>query len=227
MNASAGRGSRAAIRRAADALAQAAAWMLPRAQRRWAAAMISEVASIERDSEALRWSAGCLLAACAARGRAFHLLDSAGVRWGLIVVATLRAVDVSLPTLLTAAYRLQSGMATVLGALTPGNDATRLVPLMEAIPLWLHVLLVIGACCYLSAVACTVRQHPISAVLVMLGVVSEQLAALAARPIIAETGVVVVAEPSLLASFILPIVLPLLLAAAAASGSGRTQAHAR
>lgn len=222
MTTSADRRHPATLRRTADALARAAAWLLPESQQRWATAMIHEVASIERDREALRWSAGCLYAASLARGRTLHLLDTAGVRWGLVLVATLRALDVSLPTVLTAAYTMRLGMTSDLGRLTPGDDVTRLIPLMEAIPIWLHALIAIGACCYLSAVVLTFRRQPIAAVLLLLGVAAEQLASLAARPIIADVGVVAVPHPSLIATFVLPIVLPLFFAAAAASGSRRT-----
>jgi hypothetical protein len=215
----------ATIRRSANALARAAAWLLPDSQQRWATAMIHEVASIERDREALRWSAGCLYAACLARTRSFYLLDIAAIRWGLVLIATFRALDVSLPTTLTAAYTMRRGMACGLGELTPGGNVRRLIPLVEAIPIWLHALILIGACCYLSAVVSTCRRQPIAAVFLLLGVASEQLASLAARPIIAEVGVVAMPHSSLIATLILPIVLPLLFAAAAASGSRRTLMH--
>ncbi len=211
----------ATIRRSADALARAAAWLLPDSQQRWATAMIHEVASIERDHEAFRWSVGCLYAACVARGRALYLLDIAVVRWGLVLLATFRALDVSLPTTLTAAYTMRLGLTSGLGQLTPGDDVTRLIPLLEAIPIWLHMLIVVGAFCYLSAVVSTFRRQPTAAGSLLLGVAIEQLASFAARPIVAEVGVVAAPHPSLTATSILPIVLPLLFAAAASSGSRR------
>ena len=187
--------------------------------------MIHEVASIGRDREALRWSAGCLYAACLARGRSFYLLDIAVVRWGLVLVATFRALDVSLPTMLTAAYTMRLGITSALGQLTPGDNVTRLIPLMEAIPIWLHAMIVVGGCCYLSAVLATFRRQPIACGSLLLGVTVEQLASHAAQPIVADVGVVAAPHPSLLATLILPIVLPLLFAAAAASGSRRALMH--
>src|SRR5690606_34343717 len=209
MTRSAGGKQPAALRRTADTLARAAGRLLPHSHQRWAAAMINEVAAIDSDREALRWSAGCLYAACLARGRALHLLDTAAIRWGLVIVAALRALDVSLPTLLTAAYRMQLAIASELGRLTPGDDVMRLVPLMEAIPLWLHAALVAGACCYVLAAVSALRRQPMAAALLLLGVILEQVASLAARPIIAEVGVAAVPNPSRLATIVLPLVLPL------------------
>jgi hypothetical protein len=112
-------------------------------------------------------------------------------------------------------------MAEGLGRMTPGDDYRRLVPLMEGIPLWAHVLAVAAGACYSLAIVCLVRRRRAASVALMLGVAIEVMGTVMVRPIIEEIGVRAVAQPSLLAAVILPLVLPLLLALAAWSGSRR------
>jgi hypothetical protein len=56
-----------------------------------------------------------------------------------------------------------------------------------------------------------------------MAILAEQLASLAARPILSSVGVVV-EHPSVLAAVLLPIVLPILFAMAAWSGTRATSA---
>lgn len=73
-----------------------------------------------------------------------------------------RAFDVMLPSMLTAAYRLHGAVLTEsLGRMTPGDDYHRLVPLLNAIPAWLHAMLVSAGACYLVTALCllVVARH--------------------------------------------------------------------
>jgi hypothetical protein len=127
------------------------------------------------------------------------------------VVIALKALDDLFATALTLAYRADAlGMAERLGRLTPGDDYRRLIPLMEAVPAWLHGLWVLAGILYLLAVAGAVlgRRGAHFCVLAALGV--EVIAMLAGRPVLAETGVVVNPNPSVFAAVIFPYVLPLL-----------------
>jgi hypothetical protein len=182
--------------------------------------MHNEVAYLADDSEALRWSLGCVQAALVARVRALYLLDVPAVQAIIVLIAACGAFSASFPTLLTIAYRLQAlGAAEGLGGLTAGDDYRRLIPLMEAVPAWLHVMMVAAGACYLAAMACVVRRRRAAAFLLVLAVGIERTADLLGRPIAEAVGVVAVPNPSVLAAVILPVVLPLLTALAAWSGS--------
>ena len=208
----------------ADRLLRGAARVMPYDLRRWAAAMRSEFACLTDDREALSWAAGCLHAAHMARLRTLYLLDFAVVRAISVLLIALRAFDVMFPTILTLAYRLGTSTTTAsLGRTTPGDDYQRLVPLMEAIPAWLHLVAVGAGGCYLAALWFVLTRRRIAGLALLLGVGAELATALLVRPIVAETGVRAVAQPSVISTVLLPIVLPLLLAAAAWSGSRRNQ----
>lgn len=209
------------MRRIAFAVVRAAAQMLPASQQRWAMAMVNETAHLRADGEALRWALGCLYAAGAVRIRSLYLLDVALIRIAATVLATLRMVDVALPTALTLAYTTRESLASALGQLTPGDDYRRLVPLIEALPMWLHAMLAAAALCYALAGVSTLRRRSTAAGLWLLGVVLEQGASFAARPVLAQVGIVVVPHPSIAAALVLPVIMPLLFATVALSGPPR------
>jgi len=212
---------RSCLRRLADGLVGAAAHAVPASHQHWAIAMVNETAYVTSDVAALRWSFGCFLAACALRLRSLHLLDFVAVRVAVALLAAFRAVDVGLPTLLALAYGGRSAALDTIGGLTPGDDYRRLVPLIEAIPLWLHLMLAMGMICYALAVVSTLRQRSAAASFLLAGVVTEQASSILARPILAHVGIVVAPDASALAVVWLPIVIPLLFAVAAWSGSRR------
>lgn len=209
-------------RRLAGAVMSYAARVMPSDQREWAEAMRNELPSVADDGEALQWAIGCLSAAHVARLRGLHLLDVAAVRVVGVIVAAFRAFDVLLPTVLTAAYRMGAFGATEgLGRMTPGDDYRRLIPLMEAIPTWMHAASVAcGACYLIAAVGLLGRRRP-AYIALLLGVGVELVLTLFGRSIVADVGVAAVPDPSFLAAVLLPFVLPLLLAFAAWSGSQR------
>jgi hypothetical protein len=193
---------------------------MPRAERRWADAMQNEMAYVADDADAARWAIGCVCAAYVARLRALHLLDVALVRYGGALLAAFLAFDALFATALTLAYRQGAfGTAEQLGGLTAGDDYQRLIPLMEGIPVWAHVLAVAGGACYLAAVGCLLRRHRAAQIALLLGVGIHIVGGALVRPIVAEIGVAAVPDPSFLATVLLPIVSPLLLAVAARSGS--------
>ena len=206
-------------RRIAHALVRFAAHLMPSSQRRWATAMVHETAHVEGCSEALRWAAGCVFAAGAERVRSLYLLDSAPVRVAAALLASFRVLDVGMPTLLTLAYRFRAAAASNVGRLTPGDDYRRLVPLIDAIPVWLHVIVVMAVVLYVAAGVATWRRRTVAAGFWCLAIVAEQWASVAATPILANVGVVVVQHPSVMAAVLLPIVMPILSAVAAWSGS--------
>ncbi len=203
----------------AHALVRGAAVVLPASHQRWAAAMLHETAYVGTDAEAVRWAAGCLYAACVQRARSLYLLDSAAIRITATLLAGFRVLDVGMPTLLTLAHRAGGAGAASLGGLTPGDDYVRLVPLMDALPIWLHGLVVSAVVMYALAAAATWGRRSMAAAFWCMAIVAEQSASFAARPILADVGVVVVQHPSVLAAVLLPIVMPVLFALASWSGS--------
>jgi hypothetical protein len=159
------------------------------------------------------------------RARSLYLLDNAAVRLTATSLAGFRVLDAGMPTLLTLAYRTRTAAASSVGRLTPGDDYRRLLRLIEAIPVWLHAIVVMAVILYAAAGVATWRRRPVAAMFWASAIVAEQWASLAARPILAEVGVVVVQHPSVMAAVLLPIVMPVLSALAAWSGSRPVRAQ--
>jgi hypothetical protein len=128
----------------------------------------------------------------------------------------LLALNDFFATALTIAYRSGAlGVAERLGRLTPGDDFRRLIPLMDAVPVWLHALWVLAGISYLlAAVICLVRRRGAAPLLVIMAVGLGAIAELAGRPVIAAAGVVVNPHPSVIAAVVLPYLMPLGLALA-------------
>ena len=67
------------------------------------------------------------------------LLHTRTARIVLVLPVFFLAAREFLAPVLTLAYRLQgTGLAKLLGAVTPGDDYHRFIPLMNAIPFWLQ-----------------------------------------------------------------------------------------
>jgi hypothetical protein len=206
-------------RRLADVLVRHAARVLPASLGHWGQAMQNEFAYVP-DGEALHWAAGCAAAAHATRLRRLHLLDSVIARSAGAVLMLFCAFDAAFPTMMTLAYRAGSRAVTSgLGRLTPGDDYQRLVPLMTAIPGWLHALAIAAAACHLLALVHLLRRRRSAHVPLLLGVALQLATRVLVQPFRTAAGVVVVENPSFLSSILLPIILPLTLACAAWSGS--------
>lgn len=209
-------------RRLSRALMRHVASVMPASQRHWADAMRNELSAMADDRAALRWAIGCIAAACIARMRGLYLLDVAAVRVVGVFLAGFRAFDVVFPTLLTTAYRLGALETTDrLGAMTPGDDYHRLIPLMEAIPTWIHALSIAGGMCYLAAIVFLLRRRRTAYIVLLVGVCIELALKMLGRLLVDHVGVAAVPDPSFLSAVILPFVLPLLLTLAAWSGSRR------
>ncbi|MFH1574782.1 MAG: hypothetical protein ABIG68_12420 [Acidobacteriota bacterium] len=144
-----------------------------------------------------------------------RIMDPPLVRLMVTALLALKALDDFFATTLTIAHRIGAlGVAERLGRVTPGDDYRRLVPLMEAVPMWLHGLWVIAGILYLLAIASVVRRTGGAHILVLVAVGIELVALVVGRPIVAATGVVV--NPNLggladVVRFILPLLLALVL----------------
>jgi hypothetical protein len=121
-----------------------------------------------------------------------RIMDLLFVRLTLAALIAFKAFDAFFATALTMAYRMGAiGAAERLGRLTPGDDYGRLVPLMDAVPLWLHGLWVLAGVLYLIAIACVVCRTGRAHILVLVAVSVEVVAQFVGRPIVAATGVIV------------------------------------
>jgi len=139
-------------RRIALALTGHAARVLPLARRSWAEAMEMEILVIERDADALSWAAGCVFASYLERIVAMNLLHTRGARIVLVFPVIFLAAREFFAPILTLAYRLQgTGLARILGAVTPGDDYHRFIPLMNATPIWLQGMWLVSGLLFLGS----------------------------------------------------------------------------
>jgi hypothetical protein len=208
------------LRRLAAMLARYAARVMPAERRHWADAMQNEMTYVADDRDAIRWAFGFLRVAHAARLGSLRLLDVAFVRLGGVLLAATLAFDALFAPTLTIAYRTGSlGIAERLGGATAGDDYTRLIPLLEGIPLWIHMLAVTGGLCYVAAIGLLLRRRRAAHIAILVGVGVHVGGSALVQPFIAAIGVAPVPDPSLFASLLLPVMMPLLLALAASSGS--------
>lgn len=199
-------------RRLAMTLMRWAQGALPASRQRWAEAMRKEMQQIGDDRQALRWAAGCMFAACAERFETLRIILLVPVGLFVAMVVAFKSFDDFLATAGTIAYRLNLlGAVEALGQATPGDDYVRLIPLMEAIPAWLHALWVSAGLLYLAALALFVLRRRTAYIPVILALSFELLAARLGRPLIDATGVVVNPNPSFIATAVIPYFLPLLL----------------
>ena len=135
-------------------------------------------------------------------------------RIGVSVLMLVLAAGDTFASALTAAYRLNAlRLAEFLGRFTPGDDYRRLIPLMEGLPLWLHALWLLAAACYVLAISRLLSRASFAWVPVLIALALEVTAERNAKPLILAIGVAANPNPSTLA-VALPILLPLLLAAA-------------
>jgi hypothetical protein len=202
-------------RRLASVFIQWARQVMPPSGRSWAEAMQNELQHVPDEQQALAWAIGCLAAAYSERLRQWRIFDFLLVRLAVVPFIAFKVFDDLFATLMTAAYRLGAMGATEgFGQMTPGDDYARLIPLMEAIPAWLHGIWVAAAALYLLAAVLFIfrARTAYTFVLVILAVGLEQAAQLFGRPLIAATGVVVNPSPSLVATVVIPFVLPLMIA---------------
>jgi hypothetical protein len=201
-------------RQLTEILIEGAKRSLPAGRRRWGEGMEDELPQISDEWEAVRWAFGCFVAANGERIRSMHVLNTLPVRLGLVMVIAFKIFDDIIATVGTLAYKAGAlGLTDTLGKQMPGDDYTRLIPLMEAIPAWLHGLWVLAAGLSLIAAVLIILERGSAYLLVLSALGVEILAQQLGRPIIAATGVVVNPNPSVIATVIIPFVIPLGIAA--------------
>jgi hypothetical protein len=141
------------------------------------------------------------------------IMDFLIVRLALAALIAFKALDDVFATALTMAYRMNFlGMAERLGRLTPGDNYSRLIPLMDAVPLWLHGLWVSAGILYLVSIWLVIRGAGKAYLPVLGAVLFEVAARFLGKPVIEASGVIVNPNPSLIASVVIPYILPLLIA---------------
>ena len=200
-------------RRLAIWLMESLPGLLPVARRQWALAMRNEFAYLDQDSEALGWAVGCFIASLRDRLSAVRIPDGMPIRVFIAGILLLFVVNDVFATAATAAYYLGGGgLLNGMQGAVPGDDITRLIPLMEGIPWWVHAMWVGAATLYLFTAAELLVLRRVSPIPVLLAIGVELAVQALQKPIIAEIGVAANPNPSMLLT-ILSVALPLAVAA--------------
>ena len=142
------------VRRLARALAGHAGRVLPPspAKDEWAAAMCQETEAIEDGGASLRWALGCVYAGYAERIEAMAIVDTVAVRGLLVFFIALQVSSCFFATVITVAYKTgHMGTVRAMAGQMPGDDYHPVIPLMNAIPWWVHALWVSAGILYLFA----------------------------------------------------------------------------
>jgi len=172
----------------AQGLMRHAARIMPRGD--WGTAMQNELEAIADDGVALRWAVGCVIAGYSERLNI--LLQTWFARAGLACLIALLAAREFFAPLLIFAYRTQYfGLAHFLGLRTAGDDYRRLIPVMDATPVWLPLLWVAAGLLFLMALWRMLRRADGSVGLFFLAFGLDLLGAVVAKSIEASTGVIV------------------------------------
>jgi hypothetical protein len=199
-------------RRLTDCIVRQTGYAMPSDRQVWTDAMRNEVQHISGDRDRLRWAWGCLLASCSERFCGFQFSEILVIRLGMALFLLFQALDDIFATVLTIAYRTGAlNLAEGLGRSTPGDDYHRLIPLMEAAPLWLHGLWALASILYIVTISQLLLRKGALHITLFMAIAVEIAARGLGRPIIAATGIVVNPNPSLVA-LLLPFVLPLFIA---------------
>lgn len=149
--------------RLARTLMRHAAGALSGGRAPWAAAMQAEFDQIESGWERLTWAAGCVVAGYTERSRLADVVGRRATRAVLAVLIAMQAMSMLFASVLTAAYR--SGyinVAIFLGSFTPGDDYRRLIPLMNQVPWWLHLVWVVAAAGFALAAGLLLWNRPLA-----------------------------------------------------------------
>lgn len=123
------------IRQLAKALGRHARFIMPADRAFWAEALRNELAHIDDDGAALRWAFGGVMTSYLER--ATSLFASTPTRALLVLPTLFVATQDAFAQLMTLAWRLHAtGYLEFAGAITPGDDYRRFIPLMDAMPAW-------------------------------------------------------------------------------------------
>lgn len=148
-------------RQLAQTMLRHGARVLPPSRASWAAAMRAEARHIDDDREALRWAIGGLYAGCAERFRALAArkvfsIHSLAVLWIIMfMVSGLFNVGIVLATRLR-----YEGMASAMGSVMQGFRYNQFVPLADAIPIGLFVLMALAVVLFAVSLALSLRRRP-------------------------------------------------------------------
>jgi hypothetical protein len=175
-------------RQFAKTLMRHAARVMP--SRDWGTAMQNELEAIEDDGVALDWAVGCVIAGYKERFNA--VLQTWYARAGLACLIALLALREFFAPLLLFAYRMHDlTLAHFLGLRTAGDDYRRLIPVMDATPVWLPLLWVAAGLLFLAALWRMLRRLDGGVALFFLAFALDLVGAVMAKTIEASTGVIV------------------------------------
>lgn len=176
-------------RRLAWHLMRHATRVLPPRRAQWAEAMRQEFLAIRDDREALHWAFGCLWASYMERMMSLPFLQSLPVRMLLGLMVLWQAFSSCFASILTAFYKF--GMldaAEALGRSTPGDDYRNFIPLMEAVPLSVHVAYVMAGLAFLATLAALLTRHHRAAFQFYLGGLGLTLLAILLAKVLVPAG---------------------------------------
>jgi hypothetical protein len=186
-------------RRAAQLLMAHAARVVPPGKLNWGEAMLNELQAIDDDRVALRWAVGCVIAGYWERTNA--MLQTWYVRSAMACLIALLALREFFAPLLIFAYRSQNlELAHFLGLRTAGDDYRRLIPVMDATPVWLPLLWVAAGMFFLMALWRMLRRMDGAVALFFLAFVLDLVGAVTAKSIESSTGIVVTPNPMIRAA---------------------------
>jgi hypothetical protein len=135
--------------------------MLPPERSAWAAAICMEVQHIDDDREALTWALGSLRAGFAERLRAVRACKmltahSLAVLWiGMFIISSAFNMSIALATRLRF-----HGVASAMGGLLDGFRYDRFVPLADAMPAGLFVLMGLVVVLFAISLSLSLRRRP-------------------------------------------------------------------
>jgi hypothetical protein len=148
-------------RRLAQILLRLGAVLLPSERSSWAAVMRNEAQSIEDDREALHWAMGGVRAGMAERLTAWRTrgilsTHALGILWiGIFIVSSAFNVSIAL-----AARMGNQRVASALGWWMKGFEYDRFVPLADAMPPGLFVLMGLVVALFTVSLYLSVRNRP-------------------------------------------------------------------
>ncbi len=169
------------MRRIAFALIEHAARILPAARAPWAEAMRHEIHHIEKDRKALTWAIGCVFASYVESVRVLRISNPGSGRVLLASWVGCEALYMLCTTILTLAWQLNDFKHPgLLRTWTAYENYRQYIPLMEAIPWWLHALWVATAVLLLATAMQILRKrraaYSVFASAWLLGSVSDLIA---------------------------------------------------
>jgi hypothetical protein len=148
-------------RRLAQGVLRYSAMVLPSARASWAAAMCTEAGHIANDREALSWALGSLHAAYAERLRALRMRRILSIRSLAALWIIMFIVSSAFNMSIALATRLRyQNMASAMGSLVDGFHYNRFVPLADAMPIGLFLLMGLAVALFTVSLWLNLRRRP-------------------------------------------------------------------